>query len=424
MTTITTENSELLVEKCKNRIISTKIYLNSHSPFFSTLVNNVKIKILPPGEDSHNISTAATDGKQILFSSTFIDQLKDKELVGVLAHEVLHMVLCHVQRFKQLPRPDKGKPEQYYMYLANYAADIVVNGIIDACGDILALPEGKIKDKKLELLSFPEVYDSLLKNPPPNINLVNICFDGKSSGDQKEDNESSGDSNFDEMSQEEKELSSILEQAKMAEEMYGNSTSSLKRHLSLIAPPQPINYKTVLEKYLTSSNSDWNGYDRRFIHQGIYIDDCQNFKLNLNVYVDSSGSINEETLSKFYAMVQQILDLSNWAEINISCKYFDTELYGPFDRLDTEDICGGGGTDFYPILDDINNSSVEGFSNHSTVNIIYTDGYAKIPKPLDVYNPENILWFVIPGGEYCFDINPTSELRMAGWNNVFLFNED
>jgi predicted metal-dependent peptidase len=74
--------------------------------------------------------------------------------VTVLAHEVLHMVLCHVHRFKQLPRPDNSKPAQYYLYLANYAADIVVNGVIRACGDVLALPQGAILDTKLELLSL------------------------------------------------------------------------------------------------------------------------------------------------------------------------------------------------------------------------------------------------------------------------------
>ena len=49
-------------------------------------------------EDSESLSTMATDGYRIYANVEFCDRLGEEELMGVLAHEVLHNVLGHIER--------------------------------------------------------------------------------------------------------------------------------------------------------------------------------------------------------------------------------------------------------------------------------------------------------------------------------------
>ena len=66
-----------------------------------------------------NCSTAATDGKKIIFGPVFLEEISDRELDFVMMHEVLHVVLQHFLR------QGKRDGERF-----NIACDIVVNSNI------------------------------------------------------------------------------------------------------------------------------------------------------------------------------------------------------------------------------------------------------------------------------------------------------
>mgnify|MGYP003635721880 CR=1 FL=1 len=62
------------------------------SPFFGTL--SLKLKLT----EDNDIKTLATDGVRLLFSPKFIEGLTPLELIGGVAHEVMHCVLNHHTR--------------------------------------------------------------------------------------------------------------------------------------------------------------------------------------------------------------------------------------------------------------------------------------------------------------------------------------
>ena len=53
-------------------------------PFFGVL--SLKLEMI----EDNSEETLATDGKRLLFNSSYVESLLQSELVGIIAHEVLH----------------------------------------------------------------------------------------------------------------------------------------------------------------------------------------------------------------------------------------------------------------------------------------------------------------------------------------------
>ena len=126
------------------KIISASLLrLRMRSPFFATLA--LFARFIP----TQTIPSAATDGKDIFYNPDFLLSLPSSQQDGLILHEVLHAALLHVLR--------RGVRDKQTW---NIAADIVVNGIICQQG-YFKLPEGGIRDTKLEHLSVEEIYELL-----------------------------------------------------------------------------------------------------------------------------------------------------------------------------------------------------------------------------------------------------------------------
>ena len=108
---------EALEAQLERAISAAMLHLRRHSPFFATLCLFARLR------PTDSIPTAATDGKDIFYNPTWLSTLlpTPARLRGLLIHEVLHAALLHVQR--------RGGREPLRW---NIAADVVVNGMIDA----------------------------------------------------------------------------------------------------------------------------------------------------------------------------------------------------------------------------------------------------------------------------------------------------
>ena len=136
-------------------ISASLLRLRMKSPFFGTLA--MFVRFIP----SSNIIAAATDGKDVFFNSDFLNSLPDAQQDGLLLHEILHAALLHPLRLRA------RDPQQW-----NIAADIVVNGmILHQAG--FELPEGGLRDQKLEHLSVEEVYELLPPKAADHFQLSN-----------------------------------------------------------------------------------------------------------------------------------------------------------------------------------------------------------------------------------------------------------
>lgn len=102
--------SENLIEKIE--LARLKIF--TKDMFLGYVLQHINIYL------DEEISTAATNGKTIMFGKKFLKKLSLKETIFVLLHELMHILLEHPSRGK------KYKNQKKY----NVAADIVVNDIL------------------------------------------------------------------------------------------------------------------------------------------------------------------------------------------------------------------------------------------------------------------------------------------------------
>jgi len=370
----------------EERLVKSRVKLLRESPFFGTLLLNAPYRI------TEEISTAATDGGTLMLNPTFMEAQTQEHFQSVLLHEVLHMALQHIERMKDVFQTDP--------ITSNIAADIVVNGIIR--DNNISLPEEAIFDNDLKHLSVREIYNILKekqqKNPNhlkekygADENNVNQCLQP---GSGTKSPSTKGDSTTSNRGVNWKDI--LNKAATIARtKSFGLYGAGLKRIFNDLLEPT-IDWRDALYKYITASRSDFEGYDRRFIHSGDYLDDLGGGRIHVMVFMDTSGSVDEKLLSEFIAELR--FAVNALPQISGELWYFDTELYyqGEIaDILDTPKIQGGGGTSFVQVMKKIEDEHNDD-STVQTLGIVFTDGYARLN---DFQKPDcPVLWCISPGG--------------------------
>jgi predicted metal-dependent peptidase len=93
------------------------------------------------------LPTCGVDGKHLWVNPEFVSSLDAAERLGVLGHEILHLVLGHVWIWRRRWR----NPMRW-----NAAADYVVNLILSEEG--FTLPKGGLLDERFVNMSVEQVY--------------------------------------------------------------------------------------------------------------------------------------------------------------------------------------------------------------------------------------------------------------------------
>ena len=366
------------------KIISASLLrLRMRSPFFATLALFAKFIPTP------SILAAATDGKDIFYNSDLLQSLTTAQQDGLLLHEVLHAALLHVLR--------RGVRDKQTW---NIAADIVVNGIISQQG-CFELPEGGIRDTKLEHLSVEEIYELLQQQDKCNYCLANLDLLEISPLAVQGNNETSGlgEEELDSLSEAKKaELESHWQNAMQQATVIARTTNQGKlpagmtRELGALDRSQ-LDWRSYLWRYLVKTPTDYTKFDRRFIGRGLYLETLQGESVKVYVAVDTSGSIDNELLKMFLSEVNGILN--SYPHLECELYYADADVYGAYELNPDSKIPqpqGGGGTSFVPFFHKIHDC----WDGLTTAVCVYlTDGYGTFPN----IAPElPVLWVVTPGG--------------------------
>ncbi len=104
------------------RIMAARILAQARWPYVSTLLYSLKLVESDPAE----ISTMAVDtGWRLYYSPDFVMSETPEALATVLLHECLHCMLEHGRRFEALSTEDKDHS------VWNYAGDCAINQILD-----------------------------------------------------------------------------------------------------------------------------------------------------------------------------------------------------------------------------------------------------------------------------------------------------
>lgn len=416
--------SDFNVEKIKQKVLV-------RYPLFGSITSNVNLII------TNDIEIAATDGYNVYFNPNAMSGYTVDEQIFIFAHEICHIALDHINRRKN--RDQK---------LWNRATDAAINANLEQDGMIM--PSNAVKIVDAISKDADEIYEQLLKeknkrqeNGIPEPEYEN-GFDNHDVWDRQPSNSQTkstdketkrnifkrifknrkDDSNsaLDEatkkkkhVDEQSKKLSSnpktIFEKnknlrnknindmiQKISNNGFGTNVKSVQSEINLGSVGTQ---KSILDlrSFLGSSVSyevDWSYRDAELsdgiIKPGLEIVPI----LEVEILLDTSGSVNDELLRCFLRECKNILRDS---QLKVGC--FDTKFYG-FNKIRTESdidnmtFVGRGGTNF--------NAAVNAFSNRGETKIIFTDGDAEMPsKAIDA------IWVVFgnkkinpPGGSVIY----------------------
>ena len=360
----------------ERRLSRALLQLRAKNPFFATLALFAHL------EWRAEITTAATDGRDIVFNPAFAATLTPAEFQAVLLHEVLHCALLHVTR--------RGSREPE---LWNIAADIVVNGMIAPQAD-LSLPAGAIREPPLEQLTVEEVYEALLAERVSRPPLTGDWRDlWESPWSDKED--AAGPAAARQRAELETYWKGALRQAEVVARSVQRGTlpAGWAREAERIEQAQ-LDWRSHLWRFIARTPSDFSGFDRRFLWQGLYLDALDGETVAVRIAVDTSGSVDDALIGQFLGEVRGIL--AAYPHLDGQLWYADAALYGPY-PLSTDAPLpqpeGGGGTSFRPFFAALAQESATPSSERLAVYL--TDGYGDFPAP----PPDGpVLWVVAPGG--------------------------
>jgi predicted metal-dependent peptidase len=356
------------------RIQGALLRIRGDHPFFGTLALFADIHV------SEAVPTAATDGETIWFNPGFVDQQDISSLCGLVAHELLHAALQHGVR--------RGVRDALTW---NIAADIVVNGMIRK-ETAYGLPAGAVEDEKLSQLSVEDVYEQLQRDVRqlPKLTMVDLV-DGNGEGTARGDAMSS-----DRVQRLSSHWKSALQQAQAVAQRIGKGIgrTGLGSFRDVESAKEPtLGWRELLWLYLVSTPYDFGGFDRRFIHRKLYLEDVVGETVEVAICIDTSGSVGQDELAAFMGEVQGILDV--YPKVHGNLFFADANLYGPYEfSLDSErpTAQGGGGTDFQPFFNWVDKHLT---SVSAPVCIYLTDGYGSFPSGTPEFP---VLWVVTSGG--------------------------
>jgi len=352
------DEHESLLSKAKIQLMQ-----RTNSVFYQTILFSLKTSW------NTNTETAATDGKNLFINPEWFTSLSNKERIGLLVHEVMHVALNHMcRRGNRIP------------LLWNIAADHVINLNLTEAG--YELPEHGLYDISYEGMSTEQVYKLLDKDASGGISVpggLDIIYPPDAT---------------------EAEITNravtnlVIKAAIQARSTgYGNIPGEVLLQLDTLINPK-LPWDVLLQNYMSTFAKDdytWSRPNKRYLPD-YYLPTAYSERVcNIAIAVDSSGSVLPEEFSFFTREITSIH--SSLKPDLITLITFDTEihsvyeLYEDVDAMTELEFTGGGGTDIAPILEWAKQNDPE-------VMIVFTDGDFYQPDDMEQWPTCSILWLI------------------------------
>jgi predicted metal-dependent peptidase len=337
-------------------------------PFFGALALRMGFKL----ETLGRTRTLGTDGRDIYYASDYVQGCSDAQLVGLVAHEVMHPAMQHHTR-----RGDRG------VRLWNEAADYAINPILVEAG--LSLPEGVLVNPEFTGMGAEQIYAALRESAGHaeggEDDQQEDCAPGSGSTEDRGDGGGSANDNpqdpaddttwsdsddlhggiadlpgavFDAPDPEvqEAEWQVALKQAAQAAQMMGQLPGRIALAIEQVNTPQ-LDWRAILRRFVqqcSSADFSWLRPNRRYIQSGLYLPEVRSEALPpIGVVVDSSGS-TLSVLPVFQAQLQSIVEDANPEATVVIMADAAVQRVDRFERGDPIEfnVQGLGGTDFRP----------------------------------------------------------------------------
>jgi len=377
-----------------DRIRKARAVLLLDHPFFGALIFRLTPVSAP------NIPTMATDGKSLFYNPSFVDELPPDQLVGVLAHEVMHPALQHHTR--------RGNRDRERW---NEAADYAINPLVLNAG--MALPKDALSDRRFHNLSAEQIYNKLEEEASENSsNSSSPQSSGSSGGSDTSSGSQSSlpDPGGNQVPQPpatpggfgqvldapnpeapgqplsdaqrtaaETEWRAAVHEAVAVARMAGKTLAGVDRALRQTAEAK-VDWRDRFQRTFAATipnDYSWMRPNRRFIHAGLYLPGISREGVGeLVIAIDCSGSINERQLGQFAGEVNALIEEHRPEKVHLL--YFDTlihrhDVYSCGEQVALMPV-GGGGTEFAPVFEHIDQN---GLNPHALV--VLTDLYGPVP---------------------------------------------
>ena len=392
-------------ERILKEVTSVTIELLLQEPFFGHFLTGL-IKEVNPHVPTLGVRLDGPDAVQLSINPEFWDkELARKEYrYGVIKHEILHIALRHILMV------DRFSHKQLF----NIAADIVVNQYVDKG----QLPEGAIlleqfRDFKMDPgQDVGYYYKRLLAEHRkgntggssggergaggnPSSQRLAELLSGENEWLQRHDEWHRQMANLSaaERSNLEQKIDSIIHTAseRVGEREIGNLPGELKSYLKTIEGRHKpsLDWRRALRLFASSSNRTFlkNTIRRPSKRYGTTPGIKIRHKQRLLVAVDTSGSVSDPEVQRFFSEIYQIW--RHGAEVMVvECDTAIKRQY-PYRGHSPDFVMGRGGTDFNAPLEFANKHF------HPDGIVYFTDGYALAPRVESRYP---VMWLITPNG--------------------------
>lgn len=379
-----------------------------HCPAFTHILytmmnknNNEHIAIF-----TREVPVAATDGQHVLINPDEFFKLSLNERIFVVAHEVSHGIFGHVEMLFKLQMQGKvcypdGKELPFENDTFQHAMDYVINDM---------LVESKIGQYKDTWLHDPTIATHMDSVLTAYRRLYQQNQQNGSGGGASQKSKQKGQQGFDKHMQpgsttgqdpqqaangrSDVEWKTAVAGALASAKAQGKMPAALERLLSDTLEPQVDWTDKVIgwfNRRPGGGTYDWRKPDRRFITRNIVAPARTGFGCGpIVVGIDTSGSIGQKQLDVFFGEMFGILDDIRPSTIHVM--WCDAKMHRCDEVHDTTDLLdlrmqkapGGGGTDFRPVFDAIQDMDIQ-----PDALIYLTDGEGSFPKMPPQYP---VLW--------------------------------
>lgn len=317
-----------LVTEGWDKITKAKTKLVLKHPFFAVVALAILFRNAAES-GMRQVTTMATDGKHIWWDETFTDGLTIAECVGVIAHEVLHVVFMHCLR--------RGNRDPL---IWNIACDYAINHIVLDAG--LTLPKDALFNEKYKDWLVDAIYDDLIKNQQslPKVTFGRPCEDGEEGDEGQGKGKGKGDGkaplwgtvmeprNEDGTAMSEAEKAELQEEIKIkviqaakAAKSIGKLPAALEGLIEAVGKPT-VNWKEYIQSWVSGKTPDdytWRKPNRRML--GLYNVIAPSMQLNGAgvgvISIDTSGSVSDEELRRYVTEIAGVVEICNPEKVYI-----------------------------------------------------------------------------------------------------------